>query len=488
MSVVRTRASGLISGVKRRAAQTVLTQALNLLSHAPDSSYRLLAQALYKIAKNERQHMVADWVAHWVEDGPGRLYLHRVLRELHPNVRRYYAAQMLTNVFFRDPNIRAKCIEENGFAPPSTMLISPSMRCNYRCVGCWAGEYTQESDLPPEVLDRVLQEAKAIGLRHFGITGGEPFIYRPLWDMFDKHHDCTFQVYTNGSLITDEAAHRLAELGNVSPQVSVNGEEAENDSWRGKGAYQRALRAMDRLRQAGAFFAYSCVVTHQNIDSVTSAEFVDTMIEHGTMWCWYFLYMPVGRDPDLSAMPTAQDREKLRRAIIHYRNTRPMLFADFWNDAPLIGGCIAGGRIYFHINHKGDVEPCVFNHFSDRNIKECSLVEALKSPLFTMLRTQQPYGRNLLRPCPIIDHPYHLRQAVALSGARPTHAGAESVITDLAPGLDGYARSVAEVYDPVWGGGEYDWVEKWLPTFRFPREVEGEARAFQQSGGNGRSG
>ncbi|GEM_PF-6216886 len=72
--------------------------------------------------------MMADWVAPWVEDGPGRAFLRRLLQDLHPNVRYYFAPQMLTNVFFRDPDIRAMCIDEHGFAPPSTMLVSPTIR------------------------------------------------------------------------------------------------------------------------------------------------------------------------------------------------------------------------------------------------------------------------------------------------------------------------------------------------------------------------
>ncbi|UCC59862.1 MAG: radical SAM protein, partial [Dehalococcoidia bacterium] len=174
-------------------------------------------------------------------------------------------------------------------------------------------------------------------------------------------------------------AERLVDLGNVAPMISIEGFEEQTDACRGKGAFERAMKAMDSLRKAGCLFGFSVKVDRHNTDYVTSDEFMDLMIEKGAIYGWYFLYMPIGRDPRISLMPTPEQRNQVRMAINHFRRTKPVLMVDFWSDGALTAGCINGGRIYFHINHRGDVEPCIFVHYATHNIKECSLVEALNS-------------------------------------------------------------------------------------------------------------
>ena len=142
---------------------------------------------------------------------------------------------------------------------------------------------------------------------------------------------------------------------------------------------------------------------------------------------------------------------------------------DFWNDGPLTAGCINAGRIYFHINHNGDVEPCIFVHYATHNIKECSLIEALNSPFFRGLRHMQPFSYNTLRPCPIIDYPGIMRRALKLWNAYPTHEGAERIFTEMGEHLDRYAREVEELYAPVWEE-EYDWAKSWMEVMDHPPE------------------
>ena len=62
--------------------------------------------------------------------------------------------------------------------------------------------------------------------------------------------------------------------------------------------------------------------------------------------------------------------------------TEGIFTMDFQNDGEFVGGCIAGGRNYFHINANGDAEPCVFIHYSGANIRTHSMLEILKQPLF----------------------------------------------------------------------------------------------------------
>ena len=456
--------------VKHRIAEEILAQTLRALGYTSPKNYGKIAIALNRIAKTDQHRGIGQWFAEWVSDeNAGGLWLRRVLRDLHPNVRRIFIARSIVNLFFRDPKMFDEYRRKYGYRPPAVMLISPTMRCNYRCEGCYAAKYTKKDDMPFELFDRVITEAKELGIRFIVILGGEPFIYPRIMDIFRKHRDIPFQVYTNGSLIDEALAKELARLGNVAPQISIEGFEEETDRRRGKGVFRRALRAMEYLRDAGCILAFSAMVTRYNVDALVSESFIDLMIDKGCFYGWYFLYMPVGDNPDLSLMPTPEQRNRLRIFTKEIRKKKPILVADFWNDAPATAGCINGARAYFHINHKGDVEPCIFVHFATDNIKDKPLAEALNSPFFRALRRMQPFSYNTLRPCPVIDHPRIMRTVIRLYGARPTHEGAESLLDgEIARGLDEYAEKVKELYDPIWEKEYEEWAGKWEEKAEFP--------------------
>ncbi|MBI4302662.1 MAG: radical SAM protein [Chloroflexi bacterium] len=470
MSSLLQRGRNIYTVAKLGLAENLLSQGLNLLGHTSEKNYERLGAIFEKIANTEQQKWIGTWIKNWLSEGPGALWLSRLLRNTHPNVRKHFLSKSIVNLFFRNPKAWAEFRSKYGLRPPSIILISPSMRCNYRCVGCYAGEYCQDDDLSPEVVNRVITEAKNIGTRFITFVGGEPFVYKPLMDIFEQHNDISFQVYTNGSAINESMAARLVKLGNVAPQISIEGWKEDTDARRGKGAFDRVMKAMDNLRQEGAIFGFSAAVFRDNLDVVTSDEFIDLMIEKGVTYGWYFMYMPMGRDADLSYMLTPEERNKLRMGVDRLRKTKPILLADFFGDSDLTGGCIAAGRIYAHINHKGDVEPCVFCHFADSNVKETSLVEALNSPFLKYLRSLQPFNYNALRPCPMIDNPEVMRTAVAQCGAHPTHDGAESLVTDFVPGLDVYSKEMADIYTPAWERECLPWAEKWLTVMDFPAD------------------
>jgi hypothetical protein len=160
--------------------------------------------------------------------------------------------------------------------------------------------------------------------------------------------------------------------------------------------------------------------------------------------------MPVGKDPDISLMPTPEQRDYLRHRGMALREEFPIFVVDFWNDAPFVGGCIAGGKNYIHINANGDVEPCVFTHIAVDKIFDKSLVEVLNSDFFKSIRSKQPYSENLLTPCMIIDNPHILREVTRTCCAYPTHDGADDVLVKIKDDLDDYGRRIRALYDPIW--------------------------------------
>jgi MoaA/NifB/PqqE/SkfB family radical SAM enzyme len=436
------------------AAGRALPAFLSLLQRASDRDIGRLLGLLERITRNDEnaQRQIHGLKQAWVEDRPLGQLLKRVFRDLNPQARyRLVADFILNNSWGPAAAAREQFAREEGFWPPYTFLISPSMRCNLHCVGCYAGEYTPADDLPFDMVDRVLVEGKEMGIYFVTVLGGEPFIRPDMWDMYARHSDVFFQVFTNGTLLTERAVARLAELGNVTPVLSIEGWQAETDARRGPGTFKQLMGAMDRLRQAGVFFGFSAMATRHNVQAICSDEFNTMLVEKGCYFGWHFLYMPVGRDPDLSLMPTPEQRNYLRvHGAARIRATWPMFVADFWNDAPHVGGCIAGGRQYFHINARGDVEPCIFAHFAVDNAKEKSLRQVLRSPFFRGMRARQPFDDNLLLPCQIIDHPHVFREIYAEFRPYPTHPGAEALVNGLGPALDDYAGRDRAVMDPAW--------------------------------------
>lgn len=375
---------------------------------------------------------------------------HWVFPTLSDNVKEKVVQNFIVKPFTVYSPRRKVFLEENGYQVPSLMVMSPTMKCNLNCYGCYAGDYKKSEDLDIKTVNRVLNEAKEMGIFFFVISGGEPNFWPNLIEVLETHNDAVFQIYTNGTLIDERRASEFARLGNVIPCISVEGFEKETDERRGKGTFKKISDAMDLLREKGVLFGFSATATRQNNELIVSEEFVDYYIDKGVFIGWYFNYIPIGKEPDLDLMPTPEQRNYRRKRIIEIRDTKKVAVADFWNDGILTDGCLGGGYEYLHIISNGDVEPCVFCHFAADNIKSKSLKEVLESKFFQAFRKRRPYNENLLRPCTIIDNPQILREAVTEGGAHPTHLGSESIITTLAPQLDEYARRYGEIADKAW--------------------------------------
>ncbi len=430
---------GLIDQIEEKTIEKAFDSMLKVLSIGGSDSLLKVVGIVDRVTTNPYWSDVIKSAQKKFEAGhPGGQLSNRFLRDINPKVRNKLLRNLIVKEGLIAPNKRHRIQDEFGFYPPSIVVISPTMRCNLKCYGCYAGNYTKNQDLPLDVFERIIEEGKDLGVYLYVISGGEPFVYDGLVDMFEKHNDCVFQVYTNGTLLDDDLCGRLVDLGNVIPCISVEGGEEETDGRRGKGTYVKITQAMESLNRRKGVFGFSLTVTSNNAERVTSDEFIDDLVEKGCFLGWVFTYVPVGKNPDISLMPSPEQRRKVGKRVREIRATRPIFVADFWNDGDYVGGCIAGGRRYFHINCHGDVEPCVFCHFAIDNIKEKSLKDVINSPLFRNIQSKQPYTEDHRMPCMLIDHNSVLRSVVRETGARPTHPGAESLVTTLAPALDNY--------------------------------------------------
>ena len=358
--------------------------------------------------------------------------------------------------FFLNANIIGWPIQEKFRAEyncniPWAILLDPTSACNLHCTGCWAAEYGNKLNLTFDEIDGIITQGKKLGVYIYIYTGGEPMVRRDdLIALCNKHSDCEFLCFTNATLIDEDFARQMLRVKNFVPAISVEGFEAATDGRRGSGVFQKVRRAMEILKAHKLPFGTSCCYTSANLDSISSEEFVDQLVEWGAKFAWYFHYMPVGNDAAPELMPSPEQRERMYERIRAYRKTKPLFLIDFQNDGEYVGGCIAGGRRYLHINANGDVDPCVFVHYSDCNIREKSLLDCLRSPMFMVYHDGQPFNDNHLKPCPMLENPDKLREMVARTGAKSTDLQSPETAEHLCAKCDGYAQAWDETAERLW--------------------------------------
>ena len=306
--------------IKGGLVKAIFRGGLNILPHISDESF------MWLVDKKLRREIPFLY---------GREFMKRVLllskKALSDNVKKRAAFKFLNHMLsllYDSVEIRRQAEEKYGFLPPPVIVISPTMRCNLRCYGCYAGEYSKKDDLPFDIFERVIEEAHDMGTNFVTITGGEPFISEDVLKIWETHRNMFFLVYTNGTFIDASMAKWLSQLGNVLPCISVEGYEQETDVRRGKGTYAKIVAAMDNLRREGALFGFSATATRQNNELISSEEFIDFYIEKGCFLGWYFNYIPIGSKPALELMPTPQQRVERLKRINRLRQEKPIL--GFW--------------------------------------------------------------------------------------------------------------------------------------------------------------
>ena len=338
---------------------------------------------------------------------------------------------LLNSVLFSE-DLKKESREKYNCNIPWTILLDPTTACNLKCKGCWAAEYGNSLNLSYEQIDDIISQGKELGIYFYIFTGGEPLVRKKdILKICEKHNDCEFLIFTNSTLIDEKFIDEMLILKNIVPAISVEGSEFTTDARRGDGIYNKVIKSMKLLKDNKLPFGISCCYTSQNYKSIISEEFVDEMIERGALFAWYFHFMPVGKGTGKELLPKPEQRKHIYHQLRKFRKTKPLFFLDFQNDAEYIGGCIAGGRNYLHINANGDLEPCVFIHYSDSNIKEKTLVESLQSPLFMAYHDGQPFNENMLRPCPMLENPNLLRDMVKKSQAKSTDILEKENVDDL---------------------------------------------------------
>ena len=442
-----------------------------------DLSEKLMGDKFEKKVFDGARNLIHNPDAKWMK------YTNKVLDEIDPHVAKMHALNLGYQAGFYGYSKTCEFEKEHGYRIPWIILMDPTSACNLKCTGCWAAEYGHQMSMDLETLDRIITEAKALGIYMFIFSGGEPLVRKKdIIKLCEKHTDCYFLAFTNGTLIDEAFADDMLRVGNFAPAISVEGYGEETDMRRGKGTFKAVMKAMEILKRKRLLFGMSTCYHRKNVDVVGSSEYLDFMIDQGAAFVWYFTYMPVGNDAVPELMVTSEQRKFMYEQVRMFRKTKPIFAMDFWNDGEYVRGCIAGGRYYFHINANGDVEPCAFIHYSTVNIKQVSLLEALRSPLFKAYQQRQPFNKNHLRPCPLLDNPHSLKEVVRVSEAYSTDMLKPEDVDVLTGKCVGTAEKWGKVADHIWYGKNGTGEQK------EEKQLETEKSAEKRKGSHHRSG
>ena len=446
----------LIHSAERAAFSKLVDKAMDKIDEDREAAFLKMVDLTESFAKDRFTLAQYDAARELIKDKDGKWmqYANRVLDEVSPNVIKTTALNLGFESMLKGVKMKEESKEKYGCNIPWLILMDPTSACNLHCTGCWAAEYGHKLNLSYEDLDRIITQGKELGIYFYMYTGGEPLVRKDdIIKLCEKHNDCEFHAFTNGTLVDDAFCEEMDRVGNLSLAISLEGFDEVNDERRGNGVFNKVMTAMDTLKEHGQVFGTSICYTSANIETVTSDEFLDMIIDKGCRYAWYFHYMPVGNDAAPELMPTKEQREYAYHRIREIRGReggKPIFTFDFQNDGEYVGGCIAGGRNYCHINPNGDVEPCVFIHYSSANIKEVSLLDALKQPIFMEYKNGQPFNDNHLRPCPMLENPEKLVEMVKRSGAKSTDLTSPESAEHLCAKCAAYAKEWAPKAEELW--------------------------------------
>ena len=414
---------------------------------------------LKKYSTSETFSNLADWIIN--NPGPRELFK-RIFERDEKQVEMFFK-NLIVHGGLEWLLKNSKLNSEKEFPAPFTLLISPTMRCNLSCEGCYAISYDKSTDMSKDFFDTILTEGEEMGIHFYTLLGGEPSLrIKEFADVFKEHNKSLFQMFTNATILSrdEETLDTLLDVGNVIPVLSVDGRKEHTDKMRGPGVYDEVINAAEKLKERNFLYGISLVLTKEDFEVLSDLKFYDEWVDRGALFGWVFLYMPIARYSHVELMPTAKQRKEMYPVVQEVRKSKPLFLMDFWNDAPAVDGCIAARR-FAHVNNQGYLEPCIFVHQAVDNLHEKSLKEAWNSDFFNAIRLHQPHTDNLLQPCMIIGNPKVLRNIDEKYKPVSTDDYSVERIFEIADILDKYAEEVAKELNPFFKENYPDFYKKW---------------------------
>jgi MoaA/NifB/PqqE/SkfB family radical SAM enzyme len=303
---------------------------------------------------------------------------------------------------------------------PPFLFLALTSACNLRCHGCWIASHGAPGSLSLADVETIIASGKRQKSYFYTLLGGEPMMYRHLWEIVEGHPECYFQIITNGLFLSDENVRRIGSAGNVTPLVSIDGLEHQNDARRGDGVFVQAIEGLARLKKRKILFGVATTVTGSNLAEVLSHQYVRYLIHCGAMYLWYYVYRPVGADPSPQFCVGSEQMLDLRKRLLELRRRHPILLIDTYWNAEGEAVCPAALGMGFHIGPNGSIEPCPPLSFACENIRhnDGDLFATINGSKY--LRDFQQFVTQRTRGCVILEHPQQLAAFLREAGAADT--------------------------------------------------------------------
>ncbi len=311
---------------------------------------------------------------------------------------------------------------KRGEVFPPFLYVSIINSCNLRCQGCWVDVAAKQEIIQPEAMHKLIREAKEMGNVFFGIVGGEPFMHPHLLDMLAEHPDCYFQVFTNGHFITEERAQRMRQLGNVTPLISIEGNEIVSDERRGRaGVFSKSMQGMRNCLKHKVFTGVCTSLCQTNIDDLLTEKWIDRLIEMGVLYTWFHVYRPMGPDANPQLCLTSEQQLRARRFVVEMRAKKPIIIIDAYYDGEGKAVCPAATGISHHISPWGGIEPCPIVQFTKESIHTSEADSRSLRDKFlhsAFLRDFRELAQSTTRGCIVLERPDLLKELVEKHGAK----------------------------------------------------------------------
>jgi MoaA/NifB/PqqE/SkfB family radical SAM enzyme len=310
-------------------------------------------------------------------------------------------------------------LKRGEFFPPF-LYISIINSCNLRCQGCWVDVAAKQTKIELDGMNRLINEAKAMGNSFFGILGGEPFMHRQILDILAAHPDAYFQVFTNGQFITDDIAKELRRLGNVTPLISVEGSEIVSDQRRGRdGVFSKTMEGLQNCLNNKVLTGVCTSVCKTNIDDLLTDRWVNQLIQMGVMYCWFHVYRVVGPESSPELALNTDELRRVRQFVVDTRATKPIIVIDAYHDGEGRALCPAATGFTHHIGPGGDIEPCPIIQLATESIHDQKpLKEVFNQSEF--LRDFRRLAAEHTRGCVVLERPDLLLELAEKHNARDT--------------------------------------------------------------------
>ena len=353
-------------------------------------------------------------------NGSIRNIMAKAYRNVLSNPREAKFAYRMQRLFEKSEKRRRKVLDEEGLEVPPFLISSIATTCNLHCKGCYARnngiaedkEESRKEKLTPQQWRTIFTEAAAMGINFSLLAGGEPMMRKDILEQIAEVQDMIFPIFTTGTLINPSYIEFLHEHLNLVPIISIEGTAMGTDERRGRGVFKRAMQSMQMLKEADLFFGTSITVTTENMHLVTSDDFISQLRSDGCKIIFYVEYVPT--EPGTEHLAFADEHVAMMEQLLAQRRSgyNDIIIISFPGDEKALVGCLASGRGFFHIGPDGSAELCPFSPFSDSNVAQLGVREALKSPLFRKIRAARALGWEHTGGCTLFEHREEIEKMV----------------------------------------------------------------------------